>query len=51
MARRIEKPRTTRNHVCKRYSEKQLRERIENSTIRIEETDKQNNGTEQGTDI
>ncbi len=50
MARRIERHSINRHRGRKAYTEEQLREMIRKSTIKVGETDKEDYGTEQGTD-
>ena len=50
MARRIERHSIVRHRGMNAYTEEQLREMIRKSTVRVAETDKEDNGTEQGTD-
>lgn len=50
MTGRIERHGTNRHRGRKAYTEEQLREMIRKSTIKVGETDKEDYGTEQGTD-
>lgn len=50
MTRRIERHDTNRHRGRKAYTEEQLREMIRKSTIKVGAADKEDYGTEQGTD-